>query len=128
MNTSSRILEIMKLFRDKTNQLTVTDKEINPALYNQLQDEIAVLNNELHDLLQIDIADSSKAIEKKDKNIQFLLDQMDFENMESTDLRVLGKIHDTFSRTDDDTEAAIKDMLSFEKPENKINSEDKKEQ
>lgn len=127
MNNSDRMLEIIKLLGEKTIHLSTVNKDTNSILYKQLQAEIADLRIEFKDFEQIALADLTIAIEQKDKNIQFLLDQMDLDHMESSDLRTLGKIQDMVSSMSDNFEKEINDLFNFEKRENTGNPENKEE-
>lgn len=48
----------------------------------------------MEDLSQISLAESLYALEKSDKKLEDLREEIDFTNMESNELRVFGKIND----------------------------------
>lgn len=124
MNNLNRMIEINKLIQDKIILLKNTNKTTDLILYNQLESEITGLKNELTDFVQIDIADTSKSVEQKDKNIQIVLDQMDFDTMESDDFRLLAKIDNVISSLTDVVDKEIKDILDSAKPKDSSSSED----
>jgi hypothetical protein len=114
MQKFHKMLEITKIIIEKNNELKNIDKVREPQIYESLNNEIIEFKIELEDLKHILLADSSIALDESDKKMEEIRNQIDFENMESDELRLFGKIHNAFTELERELE-----ILDFsESPEN----------
>lgn len=112
MENLNRMNEILIIIITKSNELKNINKANEPQIYKKLNDEINELKIELKDLSQIALADSSINLEKADKKLEDIRNQIDFENMESDELRLFGKMHNYFAEIEKELETIDFSKLS----------------